>query len=150
MPDPKSTGSDPNRENGPVSRGPNSRAPASRAPNSMGPGPRMSEAPKPWRTEGVPNNGEQTPAGDQPKSPWRKTLVWLILSYLIFFGIATFEDGMSKAQPIPYTEFTAQVEKSNVSEVFSRGQTIQGTLKNAVTVPATDKAQAQQYTQFVT
>jgi cell division protease FtsH len=110
----------------------------------------MSEAPKPWRTEGVPNNGDQTPAGEQPKSPWRKTLVWLILSYLIFFGIATFEDGMSKAQPIPYTDFTAQVDKSNVSEVFSRGQTIQGTLKNPVTIPATDKAQAQQYTQFVT
>ncbi|MET0413028.1 MAG: ATP-dependent zinc metalloprotease FtsH [Polyangiaceae bacterium] len=115
----------------------------------MGPGPRMSEPPKPWRTEGVPNNGEQTPAGDQPKSPWRKTLVWLILSYLIFFGIATYEDGMSKAQPIPYTEFTAQVDKSNVSEVFSRGQTIQGTLKTGVTLAGSDNKPIQ-YTQFVT
>jgi cell division protease FtsH len=136
MPDSKTPGPNPPRETSPPSRGPNSRAPASRAP----------DGPRPWRIEGVPN-GQQAPDASAPKSPWRKAILWLVLSYLIFFGLATFEDGMRKAQSIAYTEFSAQVDKGNVTEIFSRGQTIQGTLKDPVVLPGPDKTQ---YTQFVT
>jgi cell division protease FtsH len=106
----------------------------------------MSDPPRPWRTEGVPNQEEPNTAASG-KSPWRKTVLWLALSYLVFFGLATLEDEMRKAQTISYTEFGAQVDKGNVAEIFSRGQTIQGTLKAAATMPGPDKVQ---YTQFVT
>src|SRR5262245_36540762 len=90
--------------------------------------------PRPWRTEGLPK-------GQQPKrhpSRWLILAAWL-LGYAVFFGLLTLQDRMSGPQAVPYTEFKAQVANKNVSEVFARGNTIEGALKK----PAPPPGQAQ-------
>jgi cell division protease FtsH len=71
--------------------------------------------------------------------------VWLI-GYLVLFGLLTLQDRMSGAQPIPYTEFKNQVTAKNVSEVFARGDSIEGQLKKAVPVPGEQDRTYQQFT----
>src|SRR5215813_2212072 len=86
--------------------------------------------PRPWRTEGLPK-------GQQPgKSPsrWLILAAW-VLGYAVFFGLLTLQDRMSGPQAIPYTEFKTQVTNKNVSEVFARGNTIEGALKKPAPLP---------------
>lgn len=96
---------------------------------------------RPWRTEGVPQG--------QPPKQRRK---WIgagvmLLGYLVFFAVVTLQDRMSGPQAVSYTEFKAQVANKNVSEVFARGDTIQGSLKKAAPLPG---QQGRSYQQFTT
>jgi cell division protease FtsH len=59
---------------------------------------------------------------------------WL-LAYLLLFGVFTVQDRLAGPQAVPYTEFKAQVAKGNVTEVFARGNTIQGALAAPAPVP---------------
>jgi cell division protease FtsH len=72
--------------------------------------------------------------------------VWL-LAYLVLFGALQVQDRLSGPQAVAYTEFQRQVTAKNVSEVFARGDSIEGQLKNAATL-AGDKART--YRQFTT
>jgi cell division protease FtsH len=90
--------------------------------------------PRPWRTEGLPKG---QPAKGQPgkgRPAWTVWAGWL-LAYLLLFGVFTLQDRLAGPQAVPYTEFKAQVAKGNVTEVFARGNTIQGALKQAAPVP---------------
>ena len=99
---------------------------------------------QPWRTEGMPPS-----AGKPPRRPrWLRFAAIIAGGYLLLFLLTTMQDKMSGGtETVAYTEFTIQVEKGNVAEVFSRGDTIQGTLKNAATVPGKSDAT---YTKFTT
>jgi cell division protease FtsH len=91
-------------------------------------GPDEPDKPRPWRTEGLPKG-----KGGPRRSPW--TWAGWVLAYLALFGVLTLQDRMAGPAPVPYTEFKTQVGKRNVSEVFARGNTIQGALKQAAPVP---------------
>ncbi|TCN42151.1 cell division protease FtsH [Kribbella orskensis] len=99
---------------------------------------------QPWRTEGMPPS-----AGKPPRRPrWLRFAAFIAGGYLLLFLLTTMQDQMSGGtETVAYTEFTIQVEKGNVAEVFSRGDTIQGTLKDAATVPGKSDAT---YTKFTT
>ncbi len=86
-----------------------------------------------WRTEGLPDNDDDK----QPKGPnWIRFFVFFFVGWLLLFGIMSFQDSLAnRSEAISYTEFTRQVEADNVKEVFSRGDSIQGVLKNPVDVP---------------
>jgi cell division protease FtsH len=56
--------------------------------------------------------------------------------YLALFAVFTVQDRLAGPQPIPYTEFKAQVARRNVEAVFARGNTIQGALKQPAPVPS--------------
>ncbi|HET6985288.1 MAG TPA: ATP-dependent zinc metalloprotease FtsH [Kribbella sp.] len=102
---------------------------------------------KPWRTEGLPA-GHGT-GGDRPRRPrWWRWVAWIAGGYLVLFLLTTMQDQMSGGeQTIAYTDFTTQVQKRNVAEVFSRGDTIEGRLKAAAPIPGkTDST----YTKFTT
>jgi cell division protease FtsH len=101
--------------------------------------------PKPWRTEGLPK-GQPTP----PRSRWNR-IVFALLAYLIFFSVLTMEDRLNGPATVPYTEFKAQVAAKNVSEVFARGDSIQGGLHKPAPLPnqPPDKA-GQTYQKFTT
>jgi len=71
--------------------------------------------------------------------------VWLV-GYLLLFGILTLQDRLSGPQPVPYTEFKSQVVDKNVSEVFARGNSIEGQLKKAVAPPGQKDRTYQQFT----
>jgi cell division protease FtsH len=62
-------------------------------------------------------------------------LIQALIVYGIFFLILTIQDRMSGPLAISYTEFDKQVEAGNVTEVFARGHTIQGALREAKPVP---------------
>ncbi|WP_133786996.1 ATP-dependent zinc metalloprotease FtsH [Kribbella sp. VKM Ac-2571] len=102
---------------------------------------------KPWRTEGLPAGHEGN--GDKPRRPgWWKWAAWIVGGYLVLFLLTTMQDQMSGGeQTIAYTDFTAQVQKQNVAEIFSRGDTIEGRLKQAAEVPGKSGST---YTKFTT
>ena len=70
---------------------------------------------------------------------------WLV-GYLVLFGLLTVQDQLSGPQAVPYTEFKAQVASQNVSEVFARGDSIEGELKKAVPQPGQSNRTYQQFT----
>jgi cell division protease FtsH len=57
-----------------------------------------------------------------------------LLAYWLLFGFLTWQDD-GGAVNVSYTKFTEQVEVGNVEEVFARGDTIQGTLREPADVP---------------
>ena len=97
-----------------------------------------------WRTEGLPNG-----AGNKPRRPkWARLVSGFAAAYLVFFLLTTLQDRLvGDTQVVPYTEFTDQVEKRNVDQVFSRGDTIQGTLRQPALLPGSAGAS---YTRFTT
>jgi cell division protease FtsH len=101
-----------------------------------------STRPKPWRTEGLPKGpGKQRPA-------WAGWAPWVV-GYGVLFGLLTLQDRFAGPEAVPYTEFKSQVAGQNVQEVFARGNTIQGALKQPK--PALDaKKKDATYQQFTT
>jgi cell division protease FtsH len=97
---------------------------------------------RPWRTEGLPPDQDQAPR----KSRRWSTLALLAAGYLVFFALATVQDRLNGPQALSYTEFKTQVGKKNVAEVFSRGDTIEGALKQAAPLPGDEKGTYQQFT----
>ncbi len=96
---------------------------------------------KPWRTEGLPK-------GEPPQLP-RRRWTWMatfFVGYLILFGLLTVQDRMSGPQAISYTGFKAQVARKNVKEIFARGDTIEGQLKEPVALPDQQNATYHQFT----
>jgi cell division protease FtsH len=71
--------------------------------------------------------------------------MWIV-GYGLLFGMLTVQDSLSGPQPVPYTEFKSQVAANNVSEVFAKGDTIEGALKKAVGVPGQSDGTYQQFT----
>ncbi|MDP9408575.1 MAG: AAA family ATPase, partial [Actinomycetota bacterium] len=100
----------------------------------------------PWRTEGLPD--DKKTKGKGPRRP-AKPKLWaaLLVGYLVVFGLLTLQDAQREARTISYTEFTTQVGDRNVEEVFARGQTIEGMLREAAPLPGEDGVT---YREFVT
>ncbi|HEY0707628.1 MAG TPA: ATP-dependent zinc metalloprotease FtsH [Polyangia bacterium] len=94
---------------------------------------------RPWRTEGLPAEGGDPAQPPRRKWNWSKIGTRLLVGYLVVFALLTLQDRQNEAPTIPYSEFNAQVETGNVAELFARGQTIQGKLRQAKPLPgATD------------
>jgi cell division protease FtsH len=102
---------------GPLAR---RRRPPARAP----------ERPPGWRVEG--GREPAAPGGGGRRINWRRMAgVLLILLGLNWFVVSLLPDG-EKRIDVPYTFFREQVQAGNVAEVTSRGDTIQGTFREAV------------------
>ncbi|QGV78267.1 ATP-dependent zinc metalloprotease FtsH [Streptomyces ficellus] len=80
---------------------------------------------QPWRSEGAP-----PPSPQRRKTPgW----VWLLLAALAVFGLTNlalsyFGDGDERS--LSYTEFSRQVSDGNVAKIYSKGDAIEGELKD--------------------
>ena len=96
--------------------------------------------PRPWRTEGLP---EGAPAKQRPR--WVGWVQWLLI-YGALFALFTMQDRLSGPLVVSYTEFKAQVASKNVHEVFARGNTVQGMLKQPKPVPGQKTGTYQQFT----
>ncbi|MFF8833636.1 ATP-dependent zinc metalloprotease FtsH [Streptomyces sp. NPDC015131] len=81
---------------------------------------------QPWRSEGAP-----------PPPPPRRRMpgnwVWLLLAALAVFGLtnlalAYFDDGDGRT--LSYTDFSREVADGNVAKIYSKGDAIEGELKN--------------------
>lgn len=92
----------------------------------------------------MPGRGD----GPEPsRGRWYKPWLWLAVLYLGFFLILSFQDRAAVPEAVSYSEFKSQVQSNNVAEVFSRGDTIEGKLRQQKPVPG---AEGQSYTEFVT
>lgn len=76
----------------------------------------------PWRTEGLPGgeSGAGSPKGSRGWGAWQKWALWATLLYVAVFAALSIQDQSARPQPVPYTEFKAQVASNNVSEIFAR------------------------------
>jgi cell division protease FtsH len=102
----------------------------------------------PWKVEGAPPP-EPQPGGLMPRMPGGRR-IWLLLIVLLavnWWFASTLPDH-SRRLTASYTFFRSQVTGGNVAEVTSRGDTIQGDFKKAVTDP-TGKAKGS-FTRFQT
>jgi cell division protease FtsH len=121
--------------------------------------PPRNEPDQPWRAEGVPQRAKGSGGGGKGGDdfrgggfkPNRNTYIfWGLL--LLVFGLSFLSmhfTGQQEKVTIPYTAFTQQVEAGNVKDVYTKGYSIQGALKNAQQVPGqSDKDK--KYTKFET
>ncbi|MFF3429052.1 ATP-dependent zinc metalloprotease FtsH [Streptomyces sp. NPDC002602] len=107
------------------------------------PAPPRDRADTPWRSEGAPPT--PPPAKKGMPGGWRGLILTaLILFLLTNLVLSFFNEGDEPT--ISYTEFSKQVADGNVSKIYSKGDAIQGQLKNKQPAPDGDG----DYTKFVT
>src|SRR6266567_2076670 len=85
---------------------------------------------RPWRTEGTPPEPTPPPSGRR-KMPggWGGLILAALVVYLIATLVLSFFNEGNEPT-ISYTEFSKQVNDGNVTKIYSKGDAIQGQLKN--------------------
>ncbi|WP_019889777.1 ATP-dependent zinc metalloprotease FtsH [Streptomyces purpureus] len=97
---------------------------------------------QPWRSEGAPP--PPTPKKKMPGG-WGGLILAALVVYLITnLILGFFNDGDEPT--ISYTEFSKQVTSGNVTKIYSKGDAIQGQLKNKQPIPDGEG----DYTKFTT
>ncbi|MFJ8436600.1 ATP-dependent zinc metalloprotease FtsH [Kitasatospora sp. NPDC094019] len=98
---------------------------------------------QPWRSEGAP-----PPPPPRRKMPggWMGLVLTALVVFLISDLLLSFF-GPGGATTISYTEFNNQLNKGNITKIYSKGDAIEGTLKNAEPKPDGGKGT---YTEFDT
>ena len=99
----------------------------------------------------VPPRDSKTGTGksnEQAAMPPRRTWFWFLLVLVAnYFLVRMFLPSPDEPLTVPYTLFREQVTKGNVEAIYSRGETLTGRFKTAVTYPpatdATASAQSQ-------
>ncbi|MFD4624351.1 ATP-dependent zinc metalloprotease FtsH [Streptomyces sp. NPDC058475] len=101
---------------------------------------------QPWRTEGTPPEPTPPPSSRKrmPGGWWSLILAALVVFLITNLVLSFFNEGNEPT--ISYTEFSKQVNDGNVTTIYSKGDAIQGQLKNAQANPAGDG----KYTKFKT
>lgn len=106
------------------------------------PVPPRDRADTPWRSEGAP---PAPPPKKRMPGGWRGLILTALIVYLITnLVLSFFNEGDEPT--ISYTEFSKQVANGNVSKIYSKGDAIQGQLKNKQPMPDGGKGD---YTKFV-
>ncbi len=108
---------------------------ADRPPDPRTPPPPVAERDKPsWRVSPAPD-GRGAPPAKRPMLPWspRRFLVILILLLALNWALAAILAPPKKRIRVPYTPvFLEQVRKGNVSEISSKGDTVDGDFRRDV------------------
>ncbi|MFJ8110858.1 ATP-dependent zinc metalloprotease FtsH [Streptomyces sp. NPDC096132] len=105
---------------------------------------------QPWRTEGTPDDGPRPPGGPtgrgrRPRGRWWGLAVTAVIVFLLVYVGLNYL-GQGNEPTISYTEFSRQVDEGNVDKIYSKGDAIQGQLKQA----RDDPDDGGQYTKFKT
>src|SRR4051795_13399420 len=110
--------------------------------------------PSGWRVQPAPD-GRGAPPPEKPRTPWwagisrRWVIIVLVLLAINFWVTSLIPSGHERVR-VPYNPtFIQQIEANNVSEISSKGTTIQGTFAKAVKYPP-DKKDAKSSTFFDT
>ncbi|KPI01625.1 peptidase M41 FtsH domain protein [Actinobacteria bacterium OV450] len=107
------------------------------------PVPPRDRADTPWRSEGAPPS---PPPRRRMPGGWRGLILAALIVFLITNVVLSFFNEGDEPT-ISYTEFSKQVADGNVSKIYSKGDAIQGELKNKQPLPDGHKGD---YTKFVT
>ncbi|WP_329231189.1 ATP-dependent zinc metalloprotease FtsH [Streptomyces canus] len=85
---------------------------------------------QPWRTEGTPDDGPRPPGGRRPRGRWWGLAVTAVIVFLLVYVGLNYLGGGDEPT-ISYTEFSRQVDAGNVNKIYSKGDAIQGQLKQS-------------------
>ena len=121
-------------------------------PETEAPRRRDDREPPPWKVEGgrEPERDRQGLMG-MPRPPGGRRFLYFVAGLLALnFIIASLVPSTPQRAKIPYTQFLAQVDKSNVKELTSQGDQIQGTFKTAVAPEGTNGQRGKPNTKFST
>ncbi|MFG2728755.1 ATP-dependent zinc metalloprotease FtsH [Streptomyces canus] len=85
---------------------------------------------QPWRTEGTPDDGPRPPGGRRPRGRWWGLAITAVIVFLLVYVGLNYLGGGDEPT-ISYTEFSRQVDAGNVDKIYSKGDAIQGQLKQS-------------------
>jgi cell division protease FtsH len=85
---------------------------------------------QPWRTEGTPDDGPRPPGARRPRGRWWGLAVTAVIVFLLVYVGLNYLGGGDEPT-ISYTEFSRQVDAGNVDKIYSKGDAIQGQLKQS-------------------
>lgn len=105
---------------------------------------RDDQAPKPWRTEGMPGHGKDD--GSKQNSSWKWLAAVIAVLWLLMFGIMQMQNAATAPRDITYTEFTQQLQAKNVEKVQTKGDTFTGTLKTEKPYPGEEGVSYKNFT----
>ncbi|MFF3939922.1 ATP-dependent zinc metalloprotease FtsH [Streptomyces phaeofaciens] len=100
---------------------------------------------QPWRSEGTPEEPPRRPGGRRMRGRWWGLAVTAVIVFLLVYVGLNYL-GQGNEPTISYTEFSRQVDEGNVEKIYSKGDAIQGQLKEARDDPDGDG----EYTKFKT
>ncbi|GGZ12385.1 ATP-dependent zinc metalloprotease FtsH [Streptomyces olivaceoviridis] len=99
---------------------------------------------QPWRAEGTPEEPPRRSGRLRGGKWWGLLATAVVVFVLAYVGLHYF--GQGNEPTISYTEFSRQVGEGNVATIYSKGDAIQGRLKN----PRSDPEGGGKYTKFKT
>ncbi|WP_416979453.1 ATP-dependent zinc metalloprotease FtsH [Streptomyces sp. T028] len=92
---------------------------------------------QPWRSEGTPDEdgtrppaGSGGPGGRRPRGRWWGLAVTAVIVFVVVYVGLNYL-GQGNEPTISYTEFSKQVDEGNVEKIYSKGDAIQGQLKQS-------------------
>ena len=86
-----------------------------------------------WRSEGVNGSAKSKETQGKPRS-WRRIfMVGFIIWILSYLGFSWMQQTLNPIVSLPYNEYYSQLSSDNVKTVASRGDSIEGELRSAVT-----------------
>jgi cell division protease FtsH len=107
--------------------------------------PAAPDKPPPWRVEGHPGQAPPAP----PRMRWSRFWWLLLVLLLVNWIVSSLLLSPAPRTKVSYTFFTTQVDASNVKEITSTGDTIEGVFKKKVGYPP-DTKNADQVDRFTT
>ncbi|MER7464583.1 ATP-dependent zinc metalloprotease FtsH [Streptomyces sp. NPDC097981] len=107
------------------------------------PVPPRDRADTPWRSEGAP---PAPPPRRRMPGGWRGLVLTALIVFLLANAVLSYFN-QGDEPTVSYTEFSRQVADGNVSKIYSKGDAIQGELRNKQPLPDGGKGD---YTKFVT
>jgi len=101
--------------------------------------PREPQQRPPWKVEGAPpTDDDGAPRSRMPRlrTPFGRWFWVFVLGLLALnWYLGSLVPDQPKRVTVPYTTFRDQVQKANVKEITSEGETVQGEFRTAVTYP---------------
>jgi cell division protease FtsH len=106
--------------------------------------------PPPWKVEGAPKPEEKKPGPmGMPRPPGGRRFLYFVVALLALnFVFASLVPSKPDRIEVPYTQFLDQVDRNNVSQVFAKGDSLQGTFKAKVDPQESSHKPATKFTTF--
>ncbi len=97
-----------------------------------------------WRSEGLVKPEEEKGSSGRQRPSWRRIFVIVLVTWVAsFFLFSWLQQTLNPVVNLPYNEFYSQLTSNNVETVASRGDTLEGELRQAITF---DGVRSRQFT----